>query len=350
MKKKNIFIFVLLLNTFVYSQEYSNKIVIKNDDSFLPFIKGKMVDRVSQKDILAQKALTILKSHSSVNKPQGYEVEAYSDININYLSIYFIPYILIEDKPKRANAGNELTLYFNKITSFLGLPLVSDSIYIEPLKVAEFMGYPVYEQNGYEVTLIHKTNVPLFLPVSCEEYLTTLINKEMEQKKMNDDVPKIQNEKEIEKTYLELLTVNRTIAEEYKMYAKKAYQELTTYISDNKRYSLVASLKKELDQLSLVNRKRQAYYSNLAIGKEDFFSGLDLENLAGDARALVKPNYQVRLDDTERIHLIVLKWKMAFIPRLYIPQKTFGYELVDDRMYELYQSQSVWKQIIELVR
>ena len=37
-------------------------------------------------------------------------------------------------------------------------------------------------------------------------------------------------------------------------------------------------------------------------------------------------------------------------PRLYQPQNNFGFSLTDDKMYELYNNQVLWKHIIGLVK
>src|SRR5574344_94109 len=174
----------LLCNTAVYSQEHSPATVTVGDDIFLPYMKGKVVNRIPQTDINSKKIFNIIRSQTSINTPQGYEVESYSDGSNRFLDISFMPYQLEEGEAVR-KPGSSVIFYFNDINSIFGQPLQSGigDIYTAPVKTSDFMGYPIYVHEGKEVIAIYKGDEPLFLPVSQEEYLTALIKAEKKSKK-----------------------------------------------------------------------------------------------------------------------------------------------------------------------
>ena len=92
-------LFILLLavsNMAIFGQQYSPKPVTVGEDTFLPYIKGKVINRIPENDLIAQKIFAILRPLPSVNTPQGYEVEAYSDGTGRMLVLYLMPYLLEE--------------------------------------------------------------------------------------------------------------------------------------------------------------------------------------------------------------------------------------------------------------
>lgn len=177
--------------------------------------------------------------------PQGYEVEAYSDGLRNLLEINLMPY-LFDDGEIVRKAGSSVVFYFNDPRSLLGLPINSDldDFYLSPVKIAEFMGYPIYMNERGEAIVIYKGREPLFLPVSQDEYLTALISAEAKKEKEHPQ---------------------------------------TVTVDDNL---------KELARLSPAQRGS---------------------------------------------------------PRLYEPRHTVGFSLTDDRIYEMYNNQNLWKHIIDEV-
>src|SRR5574344_1369239 len=183
------YLFILLFavsNIAVFGQQYSRKTVTVGEDAFLPYIKGKVVNRIPKNDVNSQKIFIILQSQPSVNMPQGYEVEAYSDGTNGILDMYFMPYLLDEGETVR-KAGGSVSFYFNNIASILGQPLQSGigEISTAPMKIGDFIGYPIYEKEGRETTALYNGNQPLFLPISQEEYLTALIKAEEKKQKNN---------------------------------------------------------------------------------------------------------------------------------------------------------------------
>lgn len=345
----------VISNAAIFSQQYSYKTVTVGEDTFLPYLKGKIVNRINKNDVLSQRIFIILQSQPSVNSPQGYEVEVYSDGTNRMLELSFMPYLLDEGETAR-KPGSVLSIYINEIAPIFGQPLQSGigDIYTAPTITGHFMGCPIYKQDGHEATVIYKGNEPLFLPVSQEEYLNALIQQEEQKYKKNGNSISIdENLKEIEKTYQELLKTDRITAEEFKEEMENYRKDLPR---DNTAEDLATFYKKELARLSTSQRKQQAYYAIYAMEKYGNFSGLVPESDTENVLPLVKPNYKsISKNTNSNICLMVVKWKLCNkeyrnSPRDYQPQNKSGYALTDDKISELYHNQTVWECIVELVK
>jgi len=332
-------LFILLLavsNMAIFGQQYSPKPVTVGEDTFLPYIKGKVINRIPENDLIAQKIFAILRPLPSVNTPQGYEVEAYSDGTSHMLELHFMPYLLEEGETVR-KPGSNINFYFNDIASIFRQPLQSGigEIYTLPAKTGDFMGFPIYEHEGRETTAIYKGNEPLFLPVSQEEYLNALIKYEEQKNKENGSpISMDDNLKEIEKAYQELLKTDKAAAEEFRKDMESFRKDL---VQNNTTDDLTSSYKKELAHLSPAERKKQAYYAIHSMEKKGNFSGLVSDNETEKAQPLVKPNDKAISKNTnDKIRLIVVTWKP-------------GYALTDDKMHEILQNQTIWKRIMQEV-
>lgn len=353
--RKHLFILLFAVsNIAVFGQQYSRKTVTVGEDAFLPYIKGKIVNRIPKNDINSQKIVAILQLQPSVNTPQGYEVETYSNGTNGILDMYFKPYLLDEGEIVSKSGGN-VSFYFNNIASILGQPLQSGigEIYTAPVKIGNFMGYSIYRHEEREATAIYKGNEPLFLPVLQEEYLTALIKAEEKKQKNNGSTTSVsENQKEIEKAYQELLKTDKTAAEEFRKEMESHRKDLA---QNNTAEDLTTSYKKELARLSPAERKKQAFYATYAMEKYGNFSGLVPESDTENAQPLIKPNYKAISKNTNNnIRLIVVKWKLSYneypySPRYYQPQNKLGYTLTDDKIHELYHNQTIWKRIIQEV-
>jgi hypothetical protein len=349
-------LFVLLLavsHMATFGQQYSSKPVTVGEDTFLPYIKGKVVNRIPENDVNAQKIWAILRSLPGVSTPQGYEVEAYSDGTGRMLVLYLMPYLLEEGETVH-KPGSSINFYFNDIAAILGQPLQPgiDEIYTLPLKTGDFMGFPMYEQ-GRETTAIYKGNEPLFLPVSQEEYLNTLIQyEEQKQKENGGPISTDDNLKEIEKAYQELLKTDKAAAEEFKKEMESFQKDLA---QNNTTDNLTSSYKKELARLSPAERKKQAYYALHSMEETGNFSGLVPENETEGAQPLVKANDKAISKNTNGpIRLIVVTWDLSndehpYSPRQDQPQDKAGYALTDDKMHEILQNQTIWQRIVQEV-
>lgn len=356
MRKFPVILLFIFSNIFVQGQEYTGKTITVDEDVFLPYMKGKVVNRIAKSDAKFQKIFNFLQSATVVSKPQGYEVEAYSNGENQFGETYFIPYILEEGETARAGTGSSLKIFLNDImVLWQPIDVNIPDIYFAPVKVGEFMSYPVYEQGGVEKTIIYKGAAPLFLPVSRGEYLTALIKSEEEKQKKNG-VPKSSAEMsaEIERTYKELLKTDKAAAEEFKKQIEGFENDLA---DSNATEDLAASYRKELARFSPSEREKQAYYAVYAAEKYGNFSGLVPESEAGNAAALVKPNDKVFPKSSIDIQVMVVSWNFMTppqseknSPRLYKLRNSFGFSLTDDKIYELYNNQNLWKEIFGLVK
>lgn len=348
MKKHIIFLF-FLLGTWAYGQEYSRKTITKSENTFLPFLKGEVVNKIPTNNVNAGKVFAILQTWQPINPPQGFKVEAFGDEN--NLEIYFMPYVL-EEGETNTKPGSMLSLYFNKITSIFQQPVVAD-IYLAPAKISDFMGYPVYNNGTHEIVAIHNGPGPVFLPISREEYLTALIkNEEDKQKEYASGVSSMNKKQEIEKAYQELLKLDKAAAEDF----KKAMDNLTSVVSQNNTHmDFLESLKKELSGLSPSDRKKHAYYSPGAMEQYGNFSGLTPDNDVENAQQLVKLNYKAVDNVNNDIRLITLILTLSNNELLHAvalneQQDSTGFELTDDKLLALYRDKAIWKKIYELVK
>lgn len=343
-----LLVFVSLM---VHSQ---NQTVTIGDDTFLPQLPGKVINRIAKGDVYAQRIFSILLTQPTISAPVGYEVEAYSDGNNRSCTIYFLPYILIDNEIVRS-PGSSIHFSFNDVEAVFGQSLQPDigPVYTRPVRKGEWLGYPVYEHEGQEVAVMYKGEDSLFLPVTQEEYLTALIKSE--EKKQSSSVPPAtedEYQKEIQKAYQELLKTDKKAAAEFKKemdeHQRNSSQGMATdYLS--------ASYKKEFLGLSAAEKKSQAYYALFAIEKLGSMSGLVPESDSQYAQALVKPNFKSIPATTPGIHLIVLRWKFSTIeksdsPRLYTEGNRSGYGHTDAVVHGVYTNENCWKRIEEVLK
>ena len=351
--KRFIAILFILAQMGVYGQGNPRETVTVGDDIFLPYLPGKVVQRINGNDVHSQKIFSIMFPQQKSGMPQGYEVEAYSDGLRNLLEINLMPY-LFDDGEIVRKAGSSVVFYFNDPRSLLGLPINSDldDFYLSPVKIAEFMGYPIYMNERGEAIVIYKGREPLFLPVSQDEYLTALISAEAKKEKEHPQTVTVDdNLIEMELAYQQLLKMDKAAAADFKKemdrFRKDASQRRETE-------QLSSAYKIELAKLSPAQRKQPAYYAVYAMEKYGNLSGLVPENETGESQPVVKPNLEALAKNSNEIHLIVCRWRLSSdaqrgSPRLYEPRHTVGFSLTDDRIYEMYNNQNLWKHIIDEV-
>ncbi|MFV0398572.1 MAG: hypothetical protein ACK5JU_11255 [Bacteroidales bacterium] len=345
-----------MCSSMVCGQNDSRETVAVGDHLFLPYVKGKVVNKVAKNDTHSQRVFTLLQSVPMVSAPQGYEVESHSDGNNRFLTIYFMPYVLEEGEITR-KPGSYIQISFNDITAVFKQPLQSGigNIYTSPVKTDSFMGYTIYTHDERETTVIYKGTKPLFLPVTQEEYLTALIQAEEKKQKERGAPVSIDDQlKEIDKAYQELLKSDKVAAAEFKKEMERVRKE---FIQNSSFEDMATPYQKELARLSPANRKKQAYYAVHAMEQYGNYSGLVPEGEEGNANALVKPNAKAIQTDSHAIRLIVVRWNLTTpphseenSPRLYRRENRFGFSLTDDKMVELYENREVWKHIIECIK
>ena len=324
----------------------------ENGVTFLPHYKGEVVNKISGiPSSNAVKVFSVISSWQPFISPQGFKLTAHGDNT--QLEVMVEPYFS-QDGITLTNGGASLNVYFNDPLKIFRSSVVAD-IYIKPLKVAEFYGYPIYYNGYFETTIIGKSHKPLFVPVTREEYLKALIaEEEKKQKGYGQTMTADEYQKEIDKTYRELLKTDKQAAAEFKKEMEGVVKE---YAASNKTPDVISLLKEELQNLSAQERQQQAYYALGAMEKYGNFSGLVPESDKGQGEPLVRPNYNLIEKGKGSIQLMVMRWNIKTevienesSPRRYTPKQNIGYELSDNKIAELYNSPTIWARIFSLVK
>jgi len=404
-----------------YTQEvpWSNEPVDNGDGwEMMPFVKGEVfshfqvdnpfglsfskAQETGLKTRLNQLE-TAFSAWDKMNPPQGFKVSFYHHVSpesatsegsseiksptrlTGFTELYFHAYFKNENGEKSilSEVSSGVTLWVNNTSAIAGSPLLY-GIYVCPQKTADFFGFPVFQTNRQEVTVISKKGIPAYVPVSQEEYLEALIKywrekigeEEMSQQNPENQksIKSLAGEKEkrraeMEKAYRELLKYDKNAAEEL----KKAWQEVEETIARegagengeitgaglsaqavSQMNQVIEELKNELNALNQQQKNQQAYYS---VGAMEFYgnqSGLVPYEDRDNAEALIKIN--PALIDLSRpadeIQLLVLQWRVGYqnpdTPRFYEEGKN-GFLLADFNMAELHKQENIWKRVFELV-
>lgn len=344
-------VFLLLSATTTFSQqrpEFSEQTVEIDERVFLPYIKGEVVREINgpQKPLLDQ-ICSIITSWDSIAPPQG--VKVFCSGFDNLLEIYFLPYLFEEGNRFASEGGPNLSITVNDLNAIWDSPIVS-GIFLCPQKKKDFHGYPVYQNDHQEVVIVYKKTIPLFIPVSQEDYLKALIAKEdkNEPKDLKSDYMKAL--KEMEKVYEELLKTNAEAAKEFKQGIAEFKNEIAKNGNQTGVTDLTALLKKELSALSAEERNRPAYYAG-ALAMEEFqnVSGLVPYVSREKGDALVRPNPSLTDNSpTNQIQLLVISCSIRQDnPRSHSHGRA-GFDLADDLMRKLYQEPKIWSKIFSL--
>lgn len=346
----SVFLFLFLQTTTAYAQHrppFSEKTVKVDDRIFLPFTKGEVVRKIdgSQKTVLDQ-ICSFITAWDSIAPPQGIKVHC-SGLD-NSLEIYFLPYLFEEGIRYTSEGGPNLHFFLNNPLQMFGSPLVSD-IFRCPQKTADFNGFPIYQTDRGEVTILSKKKIPLFIPVSQEEFLNALIKKELKNRDKNPGSDYQSTLTEMEKAYQLLLKNDREAAKEFKQQMDEFKTEMNN--SEVNIMDPVTMLEKELSGLSANERARQAWYGGPSAMEASLnLSGLVPYENRENADALVRPNPSL-IDKAlkGKIQLLVIRWSVGQNtspdkPRLYNEGRD-GFNLANNLMYQLYNSQKVWNNI-----
>ena len=331
---------------------FSEKTVEVDGRMFLPFTKGEVVRKLSgsHKPVLDQ-ICSVITAWDSIAPPQGLKVLC-SGLDKS-LDIYFLPY-LFEDGIRYASEGGPMVnLSVNDPLRMFGQPVVSD-IFLCPQQTAEFHGFPIYLNDRHEVTVVSKKQVPLFVPVSQEEYMKALIAKEEKNQGTSTGSDYQSNFREMEKAYQQLLKTDQEAAREFK-------QQMNAFKADVSKGGAemidpVALLKKELSGLTAQERTRQAFYGG-ASAMEAYrnASGLVPYEDRENAEALVRANPAlISGSATGQVQLLVISWSVGSPevydkPRMYSGDRA-GFRLAETLMKELYLDQKIWNEVFRICK
>ena len=306
--------------------------------------------------------------------PAGFKISDEKKIAAN-LEIALAPYFIFNGKAVTDFLiSSVLYIYLNNPYNIAGTPLMAD-IYTCPQIVDEFHGHSVYITNRREVTVINYTGMPLFIPVSQESFINTLIKywefKIEEVNKQQGTLQKSEDDffsnesinqrnEEFQKAYKELLKYDKSAAEELMKSYKESMpasnnspdnpSDLTIF--ENEQIRL---LKEELQAMSPDERNRQAYYSPGAMEKLNNVSGLLPGEYVNIGDALVRINPDLVMDNPETVQLVSVHWYLLNKPDFSDSPRQQSCSpdpglLTDNVVLELYKDKTFWRNIFELLQ
>lgn len=337
-------------------QVFSDQVVHIEEDDFMPYTRGEVLRTfVGDYDNLMEEICTIISSWDSINPPKGFRVD-FSSIQSTMLEITFSSYIKEYDE-RIVKRGPVLYLSINNPSEIFGIPIITD-IFLQPTKVSDFYGYPVYQNVRQKVTVIMKNDVPFSVPVTREEYINGLLNADENHgpngsgSYMGDDVLV-----EMEKAYGALLKIDQAAAAEFKTEMDNYRSDLAQQKQEVDSEDLRTSLINELERLSPEERKSPAYYALGAMDQYGNLSGLLPSGHEDEGEALVRINPVLKnvVGNTSAIELLVISWYLGKSndsddnPRLYSDGNK-GFMLADYHMAELYKQQDLWNKIFDLLK
>lgn len=358
MKSIAITTLLLLLTNVLFSQQrphFSDKSIEVDGRVFLPYTKGEVVRKINgpQKSVFDE-ICSIITTWDSIAPPQGMKV--FCSGFDNSLEIYFLPYLLEEGARFASEGGPNLKINVNDPLQMFGSPIVPD-IYLCPQKTADFNRFPIYQTDHQEVTIVSKKNIPLFIPVSQEEFLKALIAKEEENAQNNSGSDYQTTFREMEQAYQKLLKTDKEAAKDFKQQIDEFRAESDKNGEGANMLDIVALLKKELSDLTVEERKQQAYYAgSWAMEEYHNASGLVPYGSRDHGDALVRANPAL-IDNSskDKIQLLVIGWSLGRIPQnldkpRFYNEGTEGFLLADSKIAELYQQKKIWEQVFQMVK
>ncbi len=331
---------------------FSDKKVEIDGRLFLPYTEGEVstnIDGSYRRSF--EKIVEIITGWDSLQPLQGIKIHCFG--STDFLEIYFLPYLYDQGKRIASEGGPSIKFSANHPESMFGTPVVSN-IFLCPQKVGDFYGFPIYESDRHRVVIVSMKNIPIFVPVSQEEYLIALIGQHSEDVKENSTSGTKNEIVEIEETYQKLLETDKEAAKEFRQQMDEFLNELNKSGDESNIPGMVASLKNELHALTRDQRELSAYYSVGAMEKYHNFSGLvpveDKENGA----ALVKANPDL-IDNsgTNRIQLLVVGWSLhennlntdkAIIDN----ERLVGFPFAEKLRSQLFHCPEIWTKIFRI--
>ncbi|GAB4447483.1 MAG: hypothetical protein Fur0028_02410 [Bacteroidales bacterium] len=346
----------------LYEKTFNQLIAAFSDNPLFNLPKGF--------DIQIDKRITVWEKEY---KPAEFNTSNESKV-VGEIQLSLAPYFYINDKAVTDfHIASIFYIHINNPYNIAGTPLMAD-IYACPQVVDYFYGYPVYATNREEVTIINFSEKPLFLPVTQEDFINTLINYwEYKIAAVNKEQGNLQNTKdefysdeakkqrdaEFTKAYNELLKYDKNAAEELKKNYEESLHNLSN--SSNNETDLnvfekeqIERLKEELQNMSTTERQRQGYYSLEAMERFNNVSGLLPKEYIKSGDALVRINPALVNDNPDNIQLVSIHWYMMNEEFSDVPRK-LNYSddaslLTDNIILDLYKDKTFWTDIFKLLQ
>lgn len=358
MKSLILILLLCLLTSEAFAQQrpsFSEETEVVHDRIFMPYTKGDVEWKTSGifKPVFDEMC-SVIRAWDSIAPPQGLQVRFYG--YEHSLEVVFCPYLFEENYRFATESGPNLNIYVNDPLQMFGSPIASN-IFLCPQKAADFLDYPIYRNDHREVTIVCKKKIPLFIPVSQEEYLKALIAKVETDLSGNSGSDTQTTLREMEQAYQKLLKMDKEAAKNFKQELEKFKAETNNGEEATAVIDPVALLKKELSGLTAEERTRQAYYGGAwAMDEYHNASGLVPYENRENGDALARPNPAlIDASAKDKIQLLVVCWSVGKStvdsdkPRLYNEGRK-GFSLADNLMKELYDQKDIWNAIFSRCR
>jgi hypothetical protein len=265
-----------------------------------------------------------------------------------------------------------LTVSFNNPLKLAGYPIVRD-IYEEPVVTGDFYGHREYHRISAPHRIVAVKNSPgaFFEPVSREDFLLSLISyfhssidKEENSRIQPTKEPDIhasqwnrenafrkfeEQLKEIRK--FDTLLAGRLEAAYREEIKAKGIQPFPAEVNKVDRMialstwrEAVRKLKAEMNAMSPLERKSQAWWSN---SENSTVSGLTPAGYSG-SRPLVRINNNLidKSRSPSNIQLIVIEWPEIPDPEI---QDQTGYNLACSKFFRLLENKTLWNQVFNML-
>jgi hypothetical protein len=382
---------------------FSDEIVLYRGERFMPFIDGAFEEyTIPSTDFNRQQlrmvgtmrdkisaASAILKSCQIFQPPQGFKLVLYSqalapvDFYENEslggsLRFELFVTMVCNEKPcydKKTDAT--VTISFNDPTKLAALHIMDD-IWVQPRKISDFLGQPVYRLfNGRrEITVVTENELPLYVPVTREDFIMTLIRHFRDIIVEDEYLAALPQSKEtllsfsdeengnrkadFEKAYNNMFRFDPLLArklkdnfEQTEQKLKEAKSDSTVYITQSQYINMqlsvwkegIRKLRAELNAMSPSERRSQAHWSESETMNT---SGLTPPGHPG-SNPVARINSQV-IDNSKPetdLQLITIEWGVDTAPYASFKQ---GRSLQYHKLYEFSQCGEVWENLFSLVK
>lgn len=382
---------------------FSDEIVLYRGERFMPFIDGALEEyTIPSTDFTRQQlrmvgpmrdkisaAAAILKSCQIFQPPQGFKLVLYSqalapvDFYENEslggsLRFEFFVTMVCNEKPcydKKTDAT--VTITFNDPTKLAALHIM-DNIWVQPRKISDFLGHPVFRLfNGpKEITVVTENELPIYVPVTREDFMMTLIShfrdiivedEYLAALPQSKETPLTFSDKEngnrkadFEKAYNSMFRFDPLLARKLKDNYEQTEQKLeeaksdsTIIITESQYLNMqinvwregIRKLRAELNAMSPSERRSQAHWAESETMNT---SGLTPPGHPG-SNPVARINSQVINNSKPEtdIQLITIEWGVDTAPYANFKQ---GRSLQYHKLYEFSQCREAWENLFTIVK
>jgi hypothetical protein len=382
---------------------FSDEIILYRGERFMPFIDGPVEEYSESSAEFTRQQLrlvgqmrenissvaSVIKSCPLFHPPQGFKLVIRSNTlppvdfprneslsGILRLELYVT--LVCNEKPcydKTTDAT--LTLTFNNPARLAGTHIMDD-IWIQPRKVSDFQGFPVYRfpQAKTEVTVVSSANVPLYLPVTREDFIMTLIRHFSEF--ISDDeryaampgsketllsatrADSLLRRAEFEEAYNRMNRFDPLLARKLKDNYEEAERRLAKGQTDSSAvFSMsqfltmqvnvwqegIRKLRAELNAMNPSERRSQAHWSESEMMNT---SGLTPPGHPGsNPVARINPAIMDNSRNDADIQLVTVEWGVDATPYENFRR---GRSLVYNKLHELSRCTESWNQVFSLIK